>query len=714
MSRRGGYQGRNYDENYRKRGRGRGRNSNPRSFQPNRFPPQRNSQSDGISTNPVNSNAIQSPPTGNRSEKQVNPVPVAGAGAFKRKGRKSPRKKNNPPGNAKPKLGQQTNLVLNIKTVDYRHSCTNYFSPPFGPLQEVYHYLIPRMRQYFNDYIRSQSVEMINYSFEFFYQSFAFRVAELYLSKIWLFAAPERFLSAHYDQIKAILNSTQPLIKEMIHDVSNFIGNFELAGEYWQNKFPLLVVSHHWLQAAYGYASAEPFEHDNSGVGLASTVMSSLPIMITHVGEHWPFPPAMLDDLGDGEGLDLLRSRNRDDDIALSLFLQDWQANNSPNPVAINDITLYLFNGMINPDKKKIHAWMRIPTNRNNNAFDYHVGEGSDRDVHPTLEQVVDDDITRPCLTRFFPWRESHRSKSPFIIQFNCEFLRDNYNDKMSREGIEALSMPLAATLLQLIGSEIDTWMDYHGAWFIVPAQPPVPDHLTFRKRFALRTPRGFNHSIVNKITAGEIRVEYYDAANKIKRVALPMRLRYKLPLWWHAYEDFNALNEMEGFLNPDNDIDDEGEFVNEYLYDIERHWWKWCMAGVYPRWQPYRYIVEHVECHWGAARTAVQLDFLRQEVPVTNYRAPDFSGSSLQLSRIFKSEHSENIRHLEKNTDGELAIAFIITDRANWIWPTVLSPVTKRFCWLTHFEGIDQVRRIKDTIASFFPQSAWTISNQK
>jgi len=711
MSYRGNYRGRRFDPNYRNRGRGRGGNFAASS---NSF------QSEGGNINPVGRNANQTQPTTvrNMGGKQVSmdgvEPSVAAKSSGKKKGGRRPKKKNfQASGSKQNKLGKTTKLSLDTKTIDFRRSRTNYFCPPFGPLQEVYHYLKPRMRQYFNDYARSIQTDILNYSFEFFYQSFAFRVSELYLSKIWLFAAPDRFLSAHYDQIKGLLNSIQPLIKEMIQDVSQYLGNFELHDKFWVNKFPLLVMSHHWLQAAYGYCSPLPFKHLNQREGLRAVEMSHLPIVITKVGDNWPIRQDMLEVLADGSVNYLSFNINPDSNLACSLYLQQWLLEEC-NPRDINNLTFYLFNGMVNPGDD-IYDWLNIPTNVNNAQFDYHVGEDNPLEVHPTLFQAQANFVTRPVLTRFFPWRTSGRTKSHFIIQFNCEFLRDTYNAKYSREGVEDISMPLASTLLQLIGCEIDSWLDYWGAEFIAPVgDPALNNWLKFKWKFAIREPGGFDFNTLNGIAAGTVLVQYVSDGGVPTREPLPMRLRYKLPLWYHAYRDFDTLNEMNGFFHPVDGVGDDGNVIDDDQYDIEYHWWRWCMAGIYPRWCPYRIIISDLETHWNSASQNVQLDFLKTEIPVSTYKMPDFSGSSVQISRWYTSGQSENIVHLTDSPEGELNNGFIITDRANWIHPTTVGPWNRDFTWLTHFEGLDQVRKIKDIIATFFPQSAWTISNDK
>jgi len=698
MASRGGYKGKNFDPNYRNRGRGRGNNLNVPRAQDSSF------NSDGFAVNSSGSNANQTVPAGNNSGRQVSDEKIDVSSASKRKSRRNPRKKkkNLSGGTKTTKLAKSTKLALDVKVVDFRRSKTNYFCPSFAPLQEVYFYLKPRMNQYFNDYIRSISSTRINFNYEFFYQSFAYRVSELYLSKIWLYSAPERFLSAHYDRIKSILNSTQPLIKEMVQDVSEFIGNFELHDKQWVNKFPLLVVAHHWLQSAYGYTSELPFEHKNQAVGLSALRMTHLPIVITPIVDDWPIPLGWLDLNADGSP-NYLSSAVQADDIRCSLRIQHWDRAGAQN---LNKVTLYYFNGMVDP--ADLHAWHQIPTNRDVNNFDYHVAENNEKEVHPTFACQPDANPMRPCLTRFFPWREATRTKSGHIIQFNCEFLRCRYNDRYIRGGLEDISMSLASTLLQLIGCEIDNFMDYWGAEFI------IPNGFKFKKSFAIKEAAGFSFEFVNSVILGNILIEYTDDSKTVVREHLPTRLKYKLPLWWHAYDDFDTLNDMTGFLHPDNGYDDNGVRVDDDEYDIERHWWKWCMAGIYPRWSPYRIITENLECHWIDASSNVQLDFLKSEMPIDHYRVPDSNGSSAQLSRHFIKDQSENIYALESLSIGEMTTAFILTDRANWISPVHLGPWNSEFTWLTHFEGLDQQRRIRDIISSFFPQSAWTISNQK
>jgi len=716
-----GYKGKNFIPNYQRQSRGRGRGV----FQGGSRG--RLSNGDVVSINQGGSNANQRP-ANSVATQQVSDVPVGDTSASSRKGGRRPRRKSNSKNKKKNKLGKPTKLVLDVKTTDYKRSRTNYFSPPFGPLQEVYHYLKPRMRQYFNDYCRSQATSKINDNFEFFYQSFAFRVSELYLSKIWVYASPHRFISGHYDQIKAILNSTQPLIKEMIQDVSQFVGNFELHDKNWTNKFPLLTVSHHWLQAAYGYASKAPYKHLNQRRGLTAKRMSHLPIVITPVLDVWPIPVELcdkLDESGEVEGWDLLESSTRAKDVKKSLYLQNWfdpdaEDDGAEETVDLTEVTIYYFNGMIDPTPE-IHDWIEIPTGVDNTTFEYHIGEANPFEVHPTLRQKPNKkENQRPCLTRFYPWRTTHRTNDAFLIQFNCEFLRDTYNEILAREGVEDISMPLASNLLQLIGSEIDCFMDYWDAQFITPAGEQL-EGFGFYKRFALSTPDYWDKSIVNSIASGVIKIEYKDEAGDIVRERLPMRLRYKLPLWWHAYEDFEDLNEMSGFLNPttgfvkNEDLlpGDDPEQKEESKYDIERHWWKWVMAGVYPRWCPYRSISTHIESHWSSACASVQLDFLKNEVPVEQYRIPDFSGSSVQLSRLFRVGQAENLAHVTDSTTGEIINGFVLTDRANWIHPSRFGPWDKDFTFVSHFQGLDQVRRIKDLIGSFFPQSAWTIKNE-
>lgn len=664
------------------------------------------STSDAKVPNPVSSTPNQAPQSGkgvssdNKSEM---------SGATKRKGGRGRRKKKSmPSGNSKNKLGNPTKLALDVKTIDFRRSRANYFCPPFGPLQEVYHYLKPRMRQYYNDYCRSLRSENVNYSYEFFYQSFAYRISELYLSKIWLFAAPDRFLSAHYDQIKALLNSTQPMIKQMVQDVSKFIGNFELHDKFWVNKFPLLVVSHHWLQAAYGFCSTPPIRHLNSRRRMRTIDMSNLPIVITPIPETWPFTNDTLGALVTGEP-DFLTCRDYDHDMLFSRTIQDWLQ----YPVDINKITIYLFNGMIDPTPT-IHDWILIPTNADPNRFQYLVDEDNPLELHPTLFQGNRDEVQRPCLTRFFPWRTALRSKSAFIIQFNCEFLRSTYNSKLAREGLENITMSLAATLLQLIGSEIDTWMHYRNARFVLPANLPHNGEIMFKNEFAVTQPEGWDKRLVNNIIYNVVLIQWTDDSGQVIREPFPIHLKYKLPLWWHAYSEFDELNEMNGFLHPIDGYDDVDNIIDPNQYDVCRHWWKWCMAGIYPRWQPYRHIVQNVEAHLTSAIAHVQLDFLKGEIPVSNYKTPDFSGSSVQLSRIWIKGQSENIEHLTDSPEGEIINGFVITDRANWIPPTHVGPWDRDFTWLTHFEGLDQVRRIKDIISTFFPQTAWSIANQK
>lgn len=706
MSNRGNYKGKNYDPNYYTRTRGRQNASNGPS------------NSDGRAPNPVISNVNQSQPSDSSERKtkpgqtQVKSGASEPSGTNKRKGGRNRRKKSSKnSGNQINKLGNPTKLVLDVKTVDFRRSRTNYFAPPFGPLQEIYHYLKPRLRQYYNDYLRSLQSNQVNYNYEFFYQAFAYRISELYLSKIWLYAAPDRFLSAHYDQIKAILNSTQPVIKEMVQDVSDFVGNFELHDKIWENKFPLLVVSHHWLQAAYGNCSALPWKHLNHRIGLRAIDMSHLPLVITPVGDWWPFGENQVP--VDADNLPNYLTWPTDAAaVAASRYIQDWQY--GQNPVDLNKITMYMFNGMVDPGDR-IFDWIAIPTNRNINAFDYHVGEDNPLEVLPTFHQGRNGNLQRPCLTRFFPWREASRTKSAFIIQFNCEFLKASYNDRYTREGVESISMTLAATLLQLIGSEIDSWMDYWAAEFVLLANPPrIPNDVFFNKKFTLTEPEGWDQDMVNLIIHGDVQVSYISDSGIKVRTELPMRLRYKLPLWWHAYDDFEGLNNMTGFLHPDEGVDEDGDPVDENQYDVESNWWKWVMAGIYPRWQPYRWIMADLESHLSAAASNVQLDFLRTELPISQYKMPDYNGSSVQLSRFYISGQSENISHLTDSPHGEIVNGFVITDRANWVRPTRLGPWNKDFTWLTHFEGLDQVRKIKDLIGTFFPQTAWTISNAK
>lgn len=714
-----GYKGRNFDPNYTKRGRGRGRGS----FQGS--PQQRFYASDVSGLNQGMGNANQRPANSGVAQ-HVSDVPVGGSSAQSRKGGRRPRRKSNP-STKKNKLAKPTKLALDVKTIDYKRARTNYFSPSFGPLQEVYHYLKPRMNQYFNDYCRSCSMTMITYSYQFFYQSFAFRVAELYLSKVWVYSSPQRFVSGHYDQIKGILNSIQPLIKEMVRDVSQFVGNFELHGRLWTNKFPLLTISHHWLQAAYGYASKGPYKHKNQRKGLTAKRMSHLPLVITNVLEIWPIPLRLLDQLEeeDTAGWNLLTSSSRSEDVSKSLHLQNWyfpaaEDDEADALVDLDEITVYTFNGMIDPSPE-IWDWIEIHTGVDPTTFEYHVGEDNPDEVHPTLKQKPSKELQRPCLTRFFPWRTTHRTKSGFIIQFNCEFLKDTYNEKLAREGVEDMSMPLASVLLQLIGCEIDCFMDYWNAEFVLGDDSPLPG-ITFRKTFAVREPKYWSHDIVNKICAGIIKITYVNEDNEEVVEKLPMRLRYKLPLWWHAYDDFDELNEMNGFLNPETGFDEKGddeESASEptqkdaFKYDVERHWWKWVMAGIYPRWCHYRVICQDLECHWSSACASVQLDFLKNEVPVEDYKTPDSSGSSAQLSRIFKNGQSEILVHTAELNAGELINSFIITDRANWIHPSRVGTWSKDYVYVSQFEGLDQVRRIKDIINSFFPQSAWTIKNQ-
>lgn len=713
------YQGRNFDPNYTKRGRGRGRGRSQRGSLYGQ------TGSDVFGQNPGRGSAT-SMPANSEAAKRVSDVPVESTSAQSRKGGRRPRRKSNPHTKKKTKLGKPTKLALDVKTTDYKRARTNYFSPPFGPLQEVYHYLKPRMTQYFNDYCRSLASKKINYNYEFFYQSFAFRVSELYLSKVWLYASPHRFISGHYDQIKAILNSTQPLIKEMIQDVSQFVGDFELHDKLWTNKFPLLTVSHHWLQAAYGYVSKPPYKHLNQRKGLISKRMSHLPLVITPVYEIWPIPNELCDEYAEEdeqEGWDLLVSSTRALDVKKSIYLQNWFDPNADEDdeadalVDLNKVTIYYFNGMIDPTPN-IHDWIEIPTGADNTVFDYHIGEKNPDEVHPTLKQQPSKELQRPCLTRFFPWRTTHRTEQGFIIQFNCEFLQDSYNEILAREGVENISMPLASVLLQLIGCEIDCFLDYWDARFVFEVGSAFPE-FGFRKSFAVREPNYWNHAFVNLLASGVVKIEYEDESGDIVREKLPMHLRYKLPLWWHAYTDFEELNEMNGFLNPNtgfeekNENEEEPQQRDQLKYDIERHWWKWVMAGIYPRWCHYRHISMHLESHWSSACASVQLDFLKNEVPVEHYRMPDSSGSSALFSRIFKVGQSENLMHVTTLNPGELVNAFILTDRANWIHPSKFGPWNRDFVYVSHFEGLDQVRRIKDIISSFFPQSAWTIKNE-
>jgi len=608
---------------------------------------------------------------------------------------------------SKPRFSTSNKANLNVSAVDLHRGYPRYYVPAFGPMEEFYELLIPRLKGLKKDYLkgafRKRPTEL---GASMFYRSYLFRLTELYLGKIWLFNGSERFRSMHYDQVKALLNGTYLLSSSLRDDISNFIGDFVLFDGNWMNVVPLVSLSHHWLQASYMPSTNSAWRYNN--VGGAAPALSDLPLILTPPTEEWPVPVALYGHVDQAPML-----LDGYDDAANELiteFILNWTDvdNNHPGNSAPQSCTFYRFNNIVDPSDDWA-SWLAIPPGRGAGLTTW-IGQ-SYMEAFPILDfnkKVA----RRPMLTRFFPWRISYREKVPFIVQFNCEFLSGKYFDQHGIEPLRHIAMGISMTLRTIIGSEIDRWVNLRSAEFVVRV-PYRDGHMTVGSRFNFSSEDILiTRDVVSGIANGSILVRWRDKGKNLRLEPLPIILRMKLPLWWHAYVDDDELDDMDGFFDFEDGWDAEKPgFKLPQLtdnYDLHLHFWKWCLAGIVPRWVPYRFLSAAVSNHVNTRSSFIQLDLLKDILNVEEYRFPSFKGSSLQLSEIYKSDDADIIGHSDDVAVFESFSAFLITDRANALSKYTPGPYLTTSQFLYSWEGEDQRRQIMNIVNSYFEHTIW------
>jgi len=511
----------------------------------------------------------------------------------------------------------------------------------------------------------------------------------------------------HYDQIKALLNGTYLLSSSLRDDISNFIGDFRLYDGLWMNVVPLVSLSHHWLQASFMPSSNTAWRYENTGGGAHD--LSDIPIILTPPNELWPIPAALygFDDVNE---LTLLDGATDEANYAITEHILDWTSvdNDHPGNSTPESCRFYRFNGIADPSANWA-TWLAQPTGRGVGLTSW-VGR-SELEIFPVFE--YDEDLAqRPMLIRLFPWRLSYREKLPFIIQFNCEFLSGKYFDQHGIEPLRHIAMPISLMIRTIIGSEIDRWVNLREAEFVVPIRArgvnrDVGSKLNFSAENIL-----INFDTVSGIVSGNINVRWRDKSDNLRQEPLPLILRMKLPLWWHAYIDHDELDEMDGFFDYENGFDPRNPGVRldalDDRYDIFKHFWKWCLAGILPRWVPYRHISSAISNHMNTRSSFVQLDLLKDILKMQEYRFPSFNGSSLQLSELYKKDDADVIGHSEDVALFDSVTAFIVTDRANALSKYCAGPYQTTSQFLYSWEGENQRRQIMNIVNSYLEHTIW------
>jgi len=701
---RGGSKNWRYKSNYRGRGaRGRSTYTDRNTTNP---------ADDGKDDSQPDSKGVSSPPQARKTNKS------------KRSGKKNKqnagiRRQSNAPRTHPILSGKQiitregvTISDLKIVAVDYSKRRPIFYSPTFGPLEEAYALIKPRMDTYYLDFMRGRNSGQHDNNYRLFYQNFAFRLSELYLAKLWLFNSPNRLLDANFAKIRELLVVKFPVIKEFFSDVSSFIGDFILFKQKWVNRLPLVIIAHHWLQAGYGKITSDYHCNNFHGLGCNLKQYGDLPILLTPI-LAWPYSPAQLGGQNDADGNVITYPR-----WLLDRGIQDGIIRSSKllNPRVVDIIhtdyrkcSFYLFNCMICP----AHTWLdyfRFPSHQgvDPRQIDFYRNPDVHEEVFLIPHQPENYLDTSSMFLRMFPWRNSFRQNSPFIIQFNCHFIKHFGLDTRAKVGIEDYTPSISRSLAYLIGGEIDDYMQREGLVWYFNAGMEI-------ELFLSKLDSVTDVNVLRDILVGNIRTVYYDENHEAVIKPLSLRLLYKLPLYFHAIVDAHELDNMDGFLHLIEEATNgipHPPFRNRY--NIARHWWRWCMAGILPRWVPAKVMNSRVSGHFDWARDKIQLDFLRKNLRVEDYNVPSFSGSPLQLSFLFEEDECENLFCAHKCTPAEASSGFIVTDRICTLGDRFRLDIIESFPYRFCIQGDGEKRKINDLTASYFPQDIWSVKGQR
>jgi len=666
---------------------------------------------------------------GVRSNEQDQPAPPSKEDDSKKKNnkkskRKKKKKKSSNAGNRRqtaadtnhPTLSGNKNAPseggsvsdLRIVAVDYTERRNLFYTPTFGPLEEVYSLIRPRMDMFYLDFMRSRNSGADDLNYKLFYQNFAFRLTEIYLAKLWLYNSPNRLLDANFAKIRELLVVKFPVIKEFFSDVASFIGDFILFEAKWINRLPLVIIAHHWLQAGYGKITNDYHRNNFHGLGCNIKQYGDLPILITPFRE-WPFPFAQIGGLLDAAGNILeypymLTDRNALDGYIRTNRILNPRLGDSSH-FDYRDCSFYLFNCMVSPTPTWLD-YFGFPQHAGVDPFqvDFYRNPDSQEEVFPIPFQPEIIQDTASMFLRMFPWRVSFREKSPFIIQFNCHFVKHFGLDENSSIGIEDYTPSISRSLAYLIGAEIDDHMRSQGLkWYLAAG---IEAEFQLSNLDVVR-----DMSIFREIAVGNVRTVYYDENGESVVERLALRYLYKLPLYYHAIVDAREIDNMDGFLHLREEAVN-GVPTNEFRnrYDLARHWWRWCMAGILPRWVPASVMSSRVDGHFDWARSKIQLDFLRKNLKVEDYVIPSSVGSPLQLSYLFKQDEVENLYCVHKCTSAEASSGFIVTDRICALSGRFRYDVVRNYPYRFSIRGGGEARKIQDLTAAYFPQEIWTI----